>query len=1408
MACESRKQILMVGRRYGGDVRVRIVALLALIAGIIGVPVTAAAAPQAASSTAAVSWRSVEAGFLNTCATRTDGTLWCWGANRRGELGDGTTIARSTPVQVGTATTWDTVSAGHSHTCATRTEGTLWCWGDNSYGQLGDGTTTRRDTPVQIGAGDTWNAVSAGDAHTCATRAEGTLWCWGDNYDGELGDGTNTSRYTPVQVDTVTTWDSVSAGWHHTCATRTDGTLWCWGSNGAGEIGDTSKDRPVLREDRSRISYDRSSPVQVGTVTTWNTVSVGDSYTCATRTDGTLWCWGTGTGGPPDDQETDRYRPVQIGADATWNAASAGWFQSCATRTDGTLWCWGYNRYGQLGDGTAIDASTPRQVGNTTSWDSASIGFTFACGTDTAGLLRCWGNNSDGQLGDGTTVSSAAVVSPRQLGNGTTWASVSAKNGGSAQRCDIRVDGGLWCQGYNGTGQVGDGTTITRSTPVQVGTATTWKAVTAGSDHTCATRTDGTLWCWGYNYYGQLGDGTATARYTPVQIGAGATWKAVTAGYSHTCATRTDGTLWCWGKNVDGQLGVGATANQFLPTRVGGLRTWATVMAGGDLTCADRTDDTLWCWGRNVDGFSRAETETMTLVDVDPPDLEIISPASDQSIGRMLTVTPAVSDLAGIATVGLYVDGAEVATATSAPWTLSWDAGTRDGPLIFTVKAQNTHGADTQLTRAVTIDVEGPRITTASPTDGATVPGTFTATIAATDPAGVAYADLSVNGTHYARDTTAPYTIDVTGQTGAVELQWTLVDEFGYSTRLTRTVTVDAQGPQVTAASPADGATVSGTFTATIDANDAAGIAYADLSVNGATNIRDTSYPYAILVTGQTGTVELRWTVTDTAGNTTSLRRTVTVDTQGPSITAASPADGATVPGTFTATITATDPTGIGYADLSVNGTHYARDTTAPYSVTVTGQTGTVELRWTLADKAGNTTQLTRTVTVDTQGPQITAASPADGATVPGTFTATIDANDAAGIAYADLSVNGATYVRDTSYPYAIPVTAKTGTAELRWTVTDTAGNTRSLRRTVTVDTQGPSITTASPTNGATVPGTFTATIAATDPAGIAYAELSVNGTHYARDTTAPYSVAVTGQTGTVELQWTLADEAGNTTQLTRTVTVDTQGPTVTAVSPADGTTVPGTTTATIAATDPAGIAYADLSVNGTHYARDTTAPYTIEVTGQTGAIELRWTLVDELGNSTQLTRTVTVDTRGPQVTTATPAQGALLPGTITATIAATDPAGIAYADLSVNGTHYARDTTAPYGIAVARRNGPVTLQWTLVDGVGNTTTYTRTVINDNLAPTIKIAKGPANGANVRGYRNITVTAADQYGMARVELLVNGRVIARDTAPGYAFRFDVNRYATRVGQSIKVQVRAVDRAGNIAYAPTRTWKRR
>jgi alpha-tubulin suppressor-like RCC1 family protein len=299
---------------------------------------------------------------------KTDGTLWTWGRNGGGQLGDNTTTHRSSPAQtISSGTNWKTVSVGSQYTLAIKTDGNLWLWGKNDFGQLGTNDIVHRSSPVQtVAGGINWKQISGGWRHTAGIKTDGTLWLWGYNLLGQLGDNTIVSKSSPVQtIAGGTTWKQVSCGSYHTAAIKTDGTLWTWGGNGNGVLGDNTRTH-------------RSSPVQtVAGGTNWKQVSCGDYHISSIKTDGTLWSWGYNNYGVlGDNTQINKSSPVQTVAGGTnWKQVDAH-YHNAAVKTDGTLWLWGYNLYGQIGDNTNLNSkSSPVQTAHVgTNWKMVSAG--------------------------------------------------------------------------------------------------------------------------------------------------------------------------------------------------------------------------------------------------------------------------------------------------------------------------------------------------------------------------------------------------------------------------------------------------------------------------------------------------------------------------------------------------------------------------------------------------------------------------------------------------------------------------------------------------------------------------------------------------------------------------------------------------------------------------------------------------------------------------------------------------------------------------------------------------------------------------------------------------------------------------------------------------------------------------
>ena len=346
---------------------------------------------------------------------RADDSLWAWGFNPSGQLGDGTTAERLAPVRVGTAADWLTVDPGEHHSLALKADGSLWAWGFNHLGQLGDGTTTQRLSPVQISG--SWSAVSAGEVHSLGLKADGSLWAWGMNSYGQLGDGTNGHKNVPVEIDAGTRWTAISAGTYHSLGIRADGGLWAWGLNDNGELGDGS-------------TASRNAPVRIGTDNDWVVVSAGTSFSLALKADGSLWSWGDNVYRQlGDGTMADHHDPVRVGGDNDWTTVSAGKYSGLALKGNGTLWAWGGNNTGQLGDGTTTMHDRPTRVLGGDEWTGVFAGAEHVLAVKADGSLWAWGSNVYGQLGDHTK-NGASTPQP-VLNFGVTTLAASAANGAS-----------------------------------------------------------------------------------------------------------------------------------------------------------------------------------------------------------------------------------------------------------------------------------------------------------------------------------------------------------------------------------------------------------------------------------------------------------------------------------------------------------------------------------------------------------------------------------------------------------------------------------------------------------------------------------------------------------------------------------------------------------------------------------------------------------------------------------------------------------------------------------------------------------------------------------------------------------------------------------------------------------------
>ena len=372
------------------------------------------------------------------------------------------------------AAAFASMTAGGAHTCALTSSGSAYCWGRAESGQLGVPTPSTICLPDQGGfpcglvpfpvdGGLSFVQLTAGEAHTCGLTSDGSAWCWGRNSDGQLGDDSFTSRKAPVAVASTVKFASIEAGQRHTCGLTSGGAGWCWGRNNAGQLGDGTTTR-------------RSTPVQ-----------------------------------------------VIMPAGVTLQQLAAGGTDfndfTCGLSSSGSAYCWGSNSRGQLGRGTQdfVPHVSPAPVSGNRTFASIALGLgDHACGLTATGSAFCWGGNSAGALGDGSEIES---FQPLAVSGGIAFQKLAL--GGYSEggiTCGLTNSGAAYCWGKNTVGSVGDGSTASRRTPVQVTGGRQFESISIGSLHVCARTVGGTLYCWGSGRTGQLGINNATTSAVPVKV--------------------------------------------------------------------------------------------------------------------------------------------------------------------------------------------------------------------------------------------------------------------------------------------------------------------------------------------------------------------------------------------------------------------------------------------------------------------------------------------------------------------------------------------------------------------------------------------------------------------------------------------------------------------------------------------------------------------------------------------------------------------------------------------------------------------------------------------------------------------------------------------------------------------------
>lgn len=296
-------------------------------------------------------WSKISAGNSHCLAIKNDNTLWAWGRNNDGQVGvDSNASIFTSPQQIGTDNDWLMISAGDEYSFAIKNNGTLWAWGNNTNGQLGDNSTEDRDTPVQVGTDNDWNWISAGTSHTLALKNDGTLWAWGSNSDFKFGVNTPANSLVPIQIGTDSNWKIVRAARDHSIGLKNGSSnLWVWGGNTSGQLADNT-------------NASKDTPTEIISLGIIKTIAKGHQNTFFIKeSDNTLWASGGNSSGQlgNGDNNPKNFAVNEFSTSNNWLIVDSRVSHTAAIKSDGTLYTWGANLFGQLGDGSQSAKNKP-----------------------------------------------------------------------------------------------------------------------------------------------------------------------------------------------------------------------------------------------------------------------------------------------------------------------------------------------------------------------------------------------------------------------------------------------------------------------------------------------------------------------------------------------------------------------------------------------------------------------------------------------------------------------------------------------------------------------------------------------------------------------------------------------------------------------------------------------------------------------------------------------------------------------------------------------------------------------------------------------------------------------------------------------------------------------------------------
>jgi M6 family metalloprotease-like protein/uncharacterized repeat protein (TIGR02543 family) len=882
-------------------------------------------------------------------------------------------------------------------------------------------------------------ALAAGGSHSLVLKPDGTIWSWGSNSHGQLGTGVASGDVTtPVQDTGLSGVTALSVGTYHTLGLMSDGSVWAWGYNGNGQFGDGA-------------TTGRSVPSQVTGLSSISSIA---------------------TGGAPD--------------------------HTIAVKSDGTVYSWGYNNYGQVGDGSTTEQHSPVQLTGLSGMTTASVASDHSTILKSDGTIWSSGYNGYYELGDGT---GTQRLSPVQ-GVAANLSKVKAVAAGKYFTSFLKTNGTVWGAGYNYNGQLGDGTLTPRMSVQTIG-LTDIVSISTGADgwHTLSLKADGTVWAWGYNFNGQLGDGSTTDRSSPVQVSGLSGIVAIAASTSHSMAIKSDGTVWTWGNNANGQLGDGSTTQRTTPVQISGFNILETVSFtsnGGSAVSnqsiaynttatvpsdPSKTGYTFAGWYSDI-GLSTAFVFSTPITGVttlyakwNAVNYTVSftsnggSAVSNQSIAYNNTATtPTAPTRTGHTFAGWYSDSGLTSafaftttiaadTTLYAKWTinnytLTFTSGGNGSLTGTTSQTINYGGTSAAVTAVPATDYHfvnwtgdnGFIATSANPLliNPVTATQSITANFSINPVNGLC--GEAINHTFNLAPTVNLCTTGTASAvTGAAQWSWTC----NGGTTADCTSVIDVTAPTLTLSTLADGAiTNNNTLNISGTVSDSSGIS--GMTVNN-TPVPITNETFSTAITLQAGANTVTTIATDNANNQTTDTRTITLDKIAPTLTVTTPADNsktaqplATITGTIDETSTVTVTVNSGTQNASITGSNYSA------TVNLTSGLNTVSI--TATDLAGNTSSAVRTLTYDNSNPSLAITEPnQDITTTQSALTISGTVSDTITNTTVTISFNNQTYTPvinngTFSQQHTIPTA---GTYTITATATDEAGNSSSVARNV-----------------------------------------------------------------------------------------------------------------------------------------------------------------------------------------------------------------------------------------------------------------------------------------------------------------------------------------------------------------------